>query len=299
MDSTNLDALRAHAKTEHDPMHQHMTFDDLPAENILDDGERLSAGMEDAKLVDSCSFMISYEKSDIKLVRRIYGTLSATHKIWVDWNENQQDMNPDWQEQVHQGIENTDCFVCVFSAKANHNNNWLLALEHALKNGKRIIVIASSRPLDMSLVPAKIANLSWVYFNQDDGKGYADHCTELLKHINRDDGRHAQYHTKILRRAIQWERHDFEKSLLLRNKDLTRAQHWLAASALGRSPKPTTLHLSFITASAALDSSMKKRRLIAMFFGVIVTIGIAWPSWGVFFFSLVFSHFFVYFSSHN
>lgn len=299
MDDSNVDALRAHtSNTEHhDSLHQNMTFEDLPAENILDEGERMSGGM-DAKIskADACSFMISYEKADKKFVRAIYNTFKDTHKIWVDWES--QDMNPDWQEQVHQGIENTDCFVCVSTAKANHDPDWLLALEHALKNGKRIIVVSPIKHVDVKLVSPKLRGLDWVMFDED-GPAFADNCQELLKYINLGDGRHAQYHTKILRRAIQWERHDFEKSLLLRKKDLTRAQHWLAASALGRSPKPTTLHLSFITASAALDSSMKKRRLIAMFFGVIVTIGIAWPSWGVFFFSLVFSHFFVYFSSHN
>lgn len=79
----------------------------------------------------------------------------------------------------------------------------------------------------------------------------------LLKALD-NDLRHCRYHTKLLTRAIDWEKHDFEKSLLLHGPDLQRAKHWLSASALGKEPKPTTLHLSFITASDSLATSMKK-----------------------------------------
>ncbi len=97
------------------------------------------------------------------------------------------------------------------------------------------------------------------------------------------DLQHARYHTLLLIKALEWEKHDFEKSLLLHGisvfsfchlpifssiicldlmifclvacisgNDLKRAQQWLTASALGKEPKPTTLHLSFITARFVL-----------------------------------------------
>ena len=55
------------------------------------------------------------------------------------------------------------------------------------------------------------------------------------------------------------EKDDFEKSLLFKNEDLERAQSWLSASALGKEPKPTTLHLSFINDSKVLEESMNKK----------------------------------------
>ena len=59
-------------------------------------------------------------------------------------------------------------------------------------------------------------------------------------------------------------------------KDLERAATWLSQSALGKEPKPTTLHLAYINASKGLAESMLKRRVIAAFFAFILAIGVVW-----------------------
>jgi len=249
---------------------------------------------ETDKDVVGCSVMISYSRKDKAFVKNLYDALAVDDRnIWVDW----EDIPPsaDWLDEIHKGIEQSDCFLFVLSPDSIKSEvcNW--GVDQAVKNGKRIIPVVC-RDVDYREVRKELASLNWIFFRAD-GDDFNAAMKLLLKALD-VDMRHARYHTKLLTRAIEWERKDFEKSLLLHGNDLQRAQHWLSASALGKEPKPTTLHLSFITASQALASSMKKRKLIAVFFAFIVAIGIIWPSWGVFFFSLVFSHFFVYFSSN-
>jgi len=253
--------------------------------NFLDETEKDTAG---------ASIMISYARKDKAFVKNLYDALSVDDRnIWVDW----EDIPPsnDWLDEIHKGIEQSDAFIFVLSPDSITSDvcNW--EVDHAHKNGKRIIPVVC-RDVDYRDVRKDLAQLNWIFFRAD-GDDFNAAMKLLLKALD-TDLRHARYHTRLLMRAIDWERHDFEKSLLFYGNDLQRAKHWLSASALGKEPKPTTLHLSFITASDALATSMKKRKLIAVFFAFIVAIGIIWPSWGVFFFSLVFSHFFVYFSSN-
>jgi hypothetical protein len=251
---------------------------------------------EDANSQVGASCMISYSRKNKAFVKAIYDALMGAggdRNIWVDW----EDIPPsnDWLDEIHKGIERADCFIFVLSPDSIKSEvcNW--EVDHAVKNGKRMIPVVC-QDVDYREVRKELASLNWIFFRPD-MEDFEAAMKLLLKALD-VDLRHARYHTKLLCRAIDWERHDFEKSLLLQDKDLQRAKHWLSASALGKEPKPTTLHLSYITASDSLSTSMKKRKLIAVFFAFIVAIGIIWPSWGVFFFSLIFSHFFVYFSSN-
>ena len=164
-----------------------------------------------------------------------------------------------------------------------------------MKNGKRIIPCVV-RDVDYRSVRKELANLNWIFFRSD-GEDFDTAMKLLLKQIDMN-GRHARYHTKLLVRALDWEKHEFEKSLLLRGNDLNRAKHWMSDAALGKEPKPTTLHLSYINESERLYLTSKRRKLVAIFFAFTLGIAVPEPQWGVFFFALVFSHFLVYFASN-
>jgi hypothetical protein len=246
----------------------------------------------DKDLVGS-SVMISYSRKDKAFVKNIYDALAVDDRnIWVDW----EDIPPsnDWLDEIHKGIEQSDAFIFVLSPDSIKSEVCTWEVDHACANGKRIIPVVC-RDVDYREVRKELASLNWIFFRPD-GDDFEAAMKLLLKALDLDL-RHARYHTKLLTRAIAWKKHDFEKSLLLQGLDLARAKHWLSASALGKEPKPTVLHLSFITCSDHLSSSMKRRKMIAIFFLFIVIIGIVWPSWGVFFFSFIFAHFFVFFTS--
>lgn len=244
---------------------------------------------------EMCSVFISFARQkDKSFVKDMHDHLKHENRsVWLDW----EDLPPtsDWLEEVQRRIEAMDCFIFVSTPHSlNHEMcNW--EIDHAVKNGKRIVVVQRG-DIDYSLLRKDLTYVNTIFFKEDDSN-FDDAMKMLCKALD-VDFKHAQYHTRILQCAIQWERKDFEKGLLLQKDDLQRAKHWIASSALGKEPKPTTLQLSYITASDSLSTSMKKRKLIAIFFAVIVAIGIIWPSWGVFFFSLIFAHFFVYFASN-
>jgi len=197
--------------------------------------------------------------------------------------------------QIYKEVETNDVFLFVISPDSIRSENCDWAIEHAIKTSKKIIPIVF-RDVTYKEVPPEIAALDWMFFRED-GDDWPSSLRLLFAKMD-DDLKHTRYHSVLLTHAIKWETEDFEKSLLLEGGDLDKAQTWLSASALGAEPKPTPLHMSYINSSKSLEETMKRRQLIAVFFAIIVIIGIVWPSWGVFFFSLVFTHIFVYFSSN-
>lgn len=195
---------------------------------------------------------------------------------------------------MYKEIEGNDVFIFIISPESIRSDNCDWAIDHAMKTCKKIIPIVF-RDVTYSEVRPEVASLEWIFFREEDDDWQAS-FKQLCERMDHDF-KHTRYHTVLLSNAILWETEDFEKSFLLYGDDLEKAQAWLSASALGAEPTPTALHMSYINASKNLNEVMNKRRLIALFFAIIVVIAIIWPSWGVFFFALIFTHIFVYFSS--
>jgi hypothetical protein len=252
-----------------------------------------------------CSVHIIFDPQDKAKVKDVYDGLGDSRAIQVEWD---QSAHPtlEWRDRIRMNIENYDTILFFVSPASIVNQQCMFEIDHSIKSGKRIILVMIDH-IDWNEAKQRVKDFQsfqCVFFydtskpgSKDDGDLF-DRQMNALNQRLKTDQKHAAVHTRLLKRAIDWEKHDFEKSMLLRGADLKRAKNWISASALGKEPKPTTLHLSYVTASDALKQYMDKRQLIAVFFFFIVIIGIAWPSWGVFFFSLVFSHFFVYFSSN-
>jgi len=257
-----------------------------------------------------CSVMVSHARNDAQFVKTLRKALEGDNNrhVWVDDDEsNIDDDNDDWMDRIYRAIETADVFICVLSPAALDSEVCSLEIERAIKHGKRIVPVVCVN-VNFKQVRKEIAQLNWIFF-RDDGDDFNKSLKLLVKTLD-ENKMHCKYHTRILTRAIYWENIDYEKSALLKTsfggmwqlcgdqkKDLLKAQEWLNNAALGNEPRPTKLQMSFISSSRQLHEVMKKRFMVAAFFFFIVTIAASLPDWGVFFFSLIFSHLFIWYAS--
>lgn len=212
------------------------------------------------------------------------------HMVWKDPYEAQMDDN-DWLGQVCRQIEMDDGIIYVISPDTTVNSNCDQCIDFALKHNKRIIpVVFEDVPFEN--VRPDIAAMKWIFFRPD--KDDSEENLEKLDQALNADLKHARYHSTLLISSLRWEGDNYEKSRLLTGTDLTLAKNWLSDCAMGLLPKPTISQVSYITASRNLDEILRRRKLMSSFFFVMTLIVIIWPSWGVFFCLLVFSHIFLY-----
>jgi len=218
------------------------------------------------KVLDSdtkqANVFISYSRRNKEFVQELYGALEATgREVWVDWENIP--VAVDWWQEIQLGIELADTFVFVLSPDSVASKVCGQEIEEALKHNKRLVPVMC-QDVQPDLVHPELARLNWIFLRPQDDfqKGFKG----LLEALDQDLD-YVRTHTRLLVRALEWDRNHRDSSYLLRGADLERANRYLAQGK-DQEPRPTALHHQYVIASAEVEAAARdaelKRQIAAM-----------------------------------
>src|SRR5215204_4785829 len=212
---------------------------------------------------------ISYSRRDSEFVSGLNEALEKRdYDVWVDL----ENIPPtaEWLAEVYSGIENSNVFVFVISPDSIASKVCQQELAHAVEHNKRLVPIVC-REVDPEEVPEILRSLNWIFLRDSDNReeGFQD----VVDALNTDlDWLHE--HTRLLTRAIEWDKSGRDNSFVLRGSDLRTAEEW-QAKAGDKEPKLTLLQNEYILASEAFEARrIRQWRTVASGLAILLVISI-------------------------
>lgn len=216
---------------------------------------------------------ISYSRKDKDFVSRLHDGLAKINRdTWVDW----EGIPPtaEWMKEIYSGIESADTFIFIISPDSVASQVCGQEIDHAVKCNKRLVPIVC-RDVDAKAVHRTLAALNWIFFRE--GDNFDSAFQTLIKALDTDLD-YVRDHTRLVTRALEWDREKRDNSFLLRGSDLREAEGWLVQSA-EKEPKPTPLQTQYVFASRKAET--KRQRIVrgALAFGLIVAVILTVVAW--------------------
>jgi WD40 repeat protein len=194
---------------------------------------------------------ISYSRRNKEFVQELHGALEATKReVWVDWENIP--VAVDWWQEIQLGIELADTFVFVLSPDSVASKVCGQEIEEALKHNKRLVPVVC-QDVQPDQVHPELARLNWIFLRAQDD--FQQGFKNLLEALDQDLD-YVRTHTRLLVRALEWDRNGQDSSYLLRGADLDRANHYLAQGK-DQEPRPTALHHQYVIASGEVEAAAR------------------------------------------
>ena len=242
---------------------------------FLNSGKALQIARQDEQQEFDDVF-ISYGRRHSKtFATKLHDALAKEHySVWFDQNDIP--LGVDFQEQINEGIANAHNFVFIISPHSIRSEFCLKEIEMAIKLNKRIIPLLHIEPTDeLDNIHPAIAKINWIYIREE-----ADENKELFEWKQIDDfdvsfqgllqsiGNHASYvemHTRLLVKALNWEKNQRAGKFLLVGKDRQDAEKWLSHEFIKGQPPciPTDLHCEYICESKKNGENLMTEAFIA------------------------------------
>jgi len=221
----------------------------------------------------SNDIFISYRRADVEFTKKVHdGLKQADLTVWIDWN----DIPPGvegFSDEIQRGIEGAVAFICILSPTYLESEYCLMELKEALRLKKRVIPVVLKK-FEPTPPPEGIGHINWVYFTPHAGQEntFEDAFPKVLQAI-RADYEHSREHTKLLQRAIEWQKNEKGKGYVLKGTELEKAERWQAA-AIGKDPAPTELHSDYILASRKEEKRRQRNTLTGVTVALIISIAL-------------------------
>jgi WD40 repeat protein len=215
------------------------------------------------------SLFISYSRKDVEYARKLTEAFKSQDlDFWIDW----EGIPPtvDWWREIEKGIEEAGVFVFLISPDSSNSKVCKREIEHAVKNGKRLIPLVI-RDVSADQAPAELGALNWIFLRPTDDFGSSfDRLMTAIK----TDYVWVQEHRQLQLKALEWERSQHDASFLLRGTELQTAETQLASNS-SREPYPTDLQRDYVLKSRQATDKQRKTITSVAFAGVILLAALA------------------------
>lgn len=218
-----------------------------------------------AAAAERFDLFISYSRRDSGQVAPLVEALEQRGKnAWVDL----EDIRPtaEWWEAIRAGIDAADNFVFVLSPDSVASDVCANELAHAASRGKRMIPLLL-RAVERDAVAEELAKYEWISFEEP------DFISKVIEALD-TDLEWVVAHTRLLVWAVEWDRSDRDRSLLLRGRDLKRTTSEVERHDPETEPAVVILQRDYLAASAQLRRRNVWRLLASIVTVVAVAVGL-------------------------
>src|SRR5262249_5227360 len=157
-----------------------------------------------------------YSRADREGALRLYALLKEQgREVWTDWQSIP--ATTEWETEVARGIDQADVFVIVLSPAWVASPECAKELGRARQRNKRLVPLLF-RAVDAALAPEDVRAIQWIPLGDEE----LDAAAALSLALDTDYG-WLREHTRLLERALDWERTGGNRSTLLRGTELESA----------------------------------------------------------------------------
>ncbi len=216
--------------------------------------EQVDAQSSDVKL----KVFISYSRTDSEVFAdELAGGLEFQGGFEVHLDRHSIVEGEEWKSRLGSLIADADTVVFVISPSSVNSPICQWEVDEAVRLSKRILPVLWIAPGKDAAVPAQLAELNYTRF--DEGRSFIGGLKSLATALTTDLP-WLREHTRLLARALEWDRANRVENRMLSGSDILDAKQWAAKRPNG-APQLTSLHLEYIQTSEEAEKLRNDARL--------------------------------------